>query len=112
MATLSVQDVVLGGVEPSLSAASSGGDDCPNDGRTFLYVENTDTASHDVSPNADKPGRFGKDVDPDPVTIPAGSWKLLGPFDRDIFGSNLDWTYSSTTGMSVAALRLTSVLPR
>jgi hypothetical protein len=52
MATLSVQTQDRTGLNPTTQAAEAGGDDFANDGRTYLYVNNTDGSPHDVQPDA------------------------------------------------------------
>lgn len=111
MATLTVQDLDRTGLseDTNLTGAASGGDECPNDGRTFLVVDNGDTSGHDVQPDAVLQA-FGKDVDPDPITVAAGERYLIGPFPTEDFGQTLSWTYpSGVTSVQVAAVRLSNV---
>lgn len=111
MAELSVQEVDLNGLEPSTQSAESGGDSAPNAGTMMLYVENTDTSDHDVQPDDTGTTEYGQDIDPPAITVPAGSTVLIGPFPRDRFGATAQWGYSAATGMQVAAVRLTGVVP-
>lgn len=108
MATLTVQRIVLGGLNPSLAAADVGGDDFANDGsKTFLVVENggggaitvtlDDTGS--VSPSGAK--AFDADVD---VSVPAGETRWIGPLPQNRFGSTAAVTYSGVTSVSVGAV--------
>lgn len=111
MATLTVQDLdrTVLSEDANLQAAASGGDQCANDGRTFLVVDNGDTAAHDVQPDAVVQA-FGKDVDPDPITVTAGERWLIGPFPVSDFGTTLNWTYpTGVTSVQVAAVRLSHV---
>lgn len=114
MAQLSIKTIVRGGVQPdeaNYPAAASGGDQCDNPGTVFLHVVNGDTASHDVQVDG-KVTKFGKDIDPDPVTVPAGEERLLGPFPREDFGSTLEWTYpTGVTAVSVQPYKLSNVTP-
>lgn len=111
MATLSVQDLDRTGLseDANLQSAASGGDQCPNDGRTFLVVDNGDTSAHDVQPDAVVQA-FGKDIDPDPITVIAGERFLIGPFPVSDFGKTLNWTYpTGVTSVQIAAVRLANV---
>lgn len=112
MATLSVQTQDRTGLNPTTQAAEAGGDDFANDGRTYLYVNNTDGSPHDVQPDAVVQA-FGKDVDPDPVTVPAGAnGFLIGPFAKEDFGSTASFTYpAGVTGLEVAAVQMAGVTP-
>lgn len=115
MAELSPQEITLGGLAPNLQAAAAGGDSMPIDGRTFLYVENTDTADHTITFDADQPTGYGPDFpDPAGVTVAAGSVALIGGKDlkRRFFGDVVSWTYDAETGLQIAAIRLTGVQPR
>ena len=51
MATLTLQKIVRGGVDPTYASADSGGDECevPNPLRTFVHVKNTDASPVDVT---------------------------------------------------------------
>lgn len=112
MADLTVKDVVLSGVAPgSYPSAASGGDQCENPGTVFLHAVNGDGSPHDVQVDSGF-SKYGKDVDPDPVTVPAGEERMLGPFPRDEFGSTLSWTYpTGVTGLTVQPFRLSGVVP-
>lgn len=111
MATLSVQEVDRQGLseDVNLTAADVAGDECPNDGRTLLVVDNGDASDHDVQLDAVLQA-FGQDVDPPAVTVTAGERFLLGPFPKGDFGSTLTWTYpSGVTSVQVAAVRVSGV---
>lgn len=114
MATLTIKEIVLGGVQPDQAnypSAAAGGDDCDNPGTVFLHVVNGDASPHDVQVDA-KVTKFGNDIDPDPVNVPAGEERLLGPFPKEDFGSTLSWTYpSGVTGVTVQPYKLSGVVP-
>lgn len=113
MAQFTLEDCDLGGLSPTLNSANSGGDSARNPGAVFLYVENTDTTSKDVQPNDKNTTKYGTDVDPPSISIAAGSFKVIGPFPREDFGDPLEWTYpSGVTGVNVAPIRLTGVVPK
>lgn len=111
MAQLSQQDTsIIPGLEPSFSAASSGGDSVPNTGTVLVIAKNTNASDETISFDATTT-KFGNDVDPDAQTVPANSRKIFGPFSRDDFGSSLSWTYSDNSAFEVAAVRVASVRP-
>lgn len=112
MATFSVETTsIIPGLEPSLNAANAGGDDCPNDGQTYLYVENTSGADETISFDDTETTEYGNDIDPDPQTVPANSFKIFGPFPKSQFGGSLSWTYSDDTAFQVAPIRAAGVVP-
>ena len=114
MATLSLKEIVLDGVQPdqgNYPSASAGGDDCENPGTVFLHVVNGDTSPHEVQIDG-KFTKFGKDIDPNPVNVPAGEERMLGPFPKADFGSTLNWTYpSGVTSVTVQPYKLSGVVP-
>ena len=109
MATLSVQDVVVTGLEPTLVAAAGGGDDFPNDGLTFLVIDNADaspmTVTVDDTGSVSPVGAtaFTPDVD---VIVTNGEQRYIGPFPVSRFGNSVALSYTSATSVTVAAVRL------
>jgi hypothetical protein len=112
MAALTVENIGLAGIEPTLVAAAGGGDTFSNDGvATFLVVDNAsggaivltfdDTGS--VSPLAAK--TFDADVE---VSVGAGAVAYIGPFALSRFTKTVAISYSGVTSLTVGALRLTS----
>lgn len=113
MAQLTVEAITVAGVTPPATypSATSGGDSCENPGTVFLHVKNGDASPHDVQVDS-KFTKYGKQVDPDPVTVAAGDEAMLGPFDRGEFGSTLSWTYpAGVTGLTVQPFKLSGVRP-
>lgn len=113
MATISRQQITEAGLNPTLAAAAGGGDDFKNSGNEFLYVENTDGSSHTVTVSAQisetDDRQYGKLSKSDvSVAVPAGEFRLIGPFPPSAFNSSgkADITYSAATGMNVAVLTL------
>lgn len=113
MATFTVEDTsIIPGLEPSLNAANSGGDDCANTGAVYLYVENTSAADETITFDDTETSEYGQDIDPPAQTVPAGSFKIFGPFPKDKFGGSLSWSYSSAAAFQVAPFRAAGVVPQ
>jgi hypothetical protein len=118
MATLTVQTSVFGGLNYT-SAAASTGDTFANDGKTFLLFTNGNASSRTLTVaanDADKPG-FGTIATPDTtVTLPGsgtnGGLAVVGPFPVDRFNDpstgRVSYTLDSATGMTVAAIKLST----
>lgn len=106
--TLSVQQIDRTGLTPSFSAANSDGSYVANDGKVFIEVKNSDTSDHTVTiatPNQ-VDGLAIADLT---VTVPASGDKMIGPFPPSVYNNSSGYitvTYSSVTGMTVAAFRL------
>lgn len=107
MATLTVNDLSVagGGATVSLSAASGGGDDVPNDGRTFVLIDNASGGPHTVTFDSIRPSSYGTDVDPQ-VVVAAGTQQLVGPFNVHRYSDSLGVTYSGTGSLTIGAFRL------
>lgn len=111
MATLATQDIpmVSPGLTPSYAAATGGGDFFTPDSDTFLHVKNSDSSSHNVIVTT--PGTYGGLQIGDPtIAVAAGTERMFGPFPAQLFADSTNSglaaiTYSSATGMTIAALR-------
>jgi protocatechuate 3,4-dioxygenase beta subunit len=109
MAVLTSQTIPQTGIAPTLSAATSGGDQFLPSLNTVLLASNTSgsaiTITVDVTADA-----FGQPVENVTVTVPAGEQVLFGPYDPGEVASSstglASMTYSSATGLYVAALTL------
>jgi hypothetical protein len=109
MAALTVEQIDLNGLEPTLVAAAGGGDTFVNDGRTLLVINNGDASSKtatfndtgSVAPTQAK--AFDPDVD---AVVSATTIAYCGPFPIARFGTNVSVTYSAVTSVTVGALRL------
>ena len=109
MATLTVQQIALAGITPTYDACTADGDQFPNDGKTYIELKNTDTASQDVvvaSPtNCDQGSTH--DVT---VSIPANTDnKKIGPFPPSRFNDGngyVQLTYSGVSALTIGAFRL------
>ena len=106
--TLSVQDVSRSGLSPSFSSAAADGHYVPNNGRVFLYVRNTGSQS---TMTIQTPGSVGGNAVADSTatcTATTGD-QVFGPFPPDIYNDALGRifiSFSSTTGVTVAAIRI------
>ncbi len=119
MATLTVQDSPeAGGL--SFTAAASGGDVVPNDGKTILLILNVNAGSvrtvtvtaQDTTANA--PG-FGAVTKADAVrAVPLASLDVMGPFPTTAFNNasgQFVVTYSdSAADLTVAAVRVSGAI--
>jgi hypothetical protein len=117
-ATLTVQSSVFGGLNYTFASASTG-DTAVNDGKTFFLFSNGNASSRTLTiaaNDADKPG-FGTIATPDTtVTLPGSGTNsglaIVGPFPVDRFNDpstgRVSYTLDSSTGMNVAAIKLTT----
>lgn len=105
MATLTVQTPSLTGLDPTLTAASGGGDEFVNDGATVLHVKNGGGGSINVTVDSQTPCSQGFDHDV-VVAVPAGAERLIGPFPQARFNDangKAQVAYSGVTSVTVAA---------
>lgn len=114
MATLTVQDIALTGLEPTYAAAAGGGDEFDNSsGSVFLFVKNGATAC-DVtittqSTSVEVTGYGTLTIGDVDVTVPATEDRMIGPFPKTRFndGSNMvQVTYDDVSNVTVAAIKL------
>lgn len=113
MATLSVQEIVNTGLEPTMSAAASGGDEFPNDDRTFFFVKNGDGLDHTVTIAAQKSTvrfpNFGElGIDDIAVVVTAGEERLINapPGSHNDGDGKAQVTYDAVTSVTVAAIKV------
>lgn len=108
MAELTVQNIVITGLEETLAAAAAGGDTFKNDGRIFFYVRNASVA--DITVTFTTPGKIGGvDIENPAVVVTAAEERMIGPFNPSIFNNAsglVAVTYSGVTTLTVAAIRL------
>lgn len=107
MAELTVQKVLLGGLDPVYSAADVLGDTFANDGKLFLHVKNGDASPKTVTIDSVAQCSHGFDHDI-AVTIPASDEKLIGPFPAYRFNDangKVKVTYSAITSVTVATFK-------
>lgn len=108
MALLTVTKITRSGVLESLVAASSTGDQFPNDGKVFLVVRNGGAAAITVTVDATSSvkGVPFQDVQ---FSVAAGETRFAGPWPPEIFNDSngrVNITYSSVTSVTVGAFSL------
>jgi hypothetical protein len=109
MPLLTPQVVSLAGTTPTYGAAVAS-TTVACDERTFLHVKNTAGSSMTVTLTATGAIRGQKAADV-VITVPATTGdKMIGPLPAELFAGAVDGTcavtYSSTTSVTVAALRI------
>lgn len=116
MATFTVEDITESGLGATYNTANSAGDDFKNtpEERVVVHVKNGDTASHTVTVAATDSSEdfagWGTMTKSDiSVSVAAGGEQFIGPFPIKAFGNAPTITYSSTTGITVAVLRVPKV---
>lgn len=110
MATLTVTDTAVDGVELALTAAAGGGDEFANSGEVFFVMQNDDASSTTVTfvTQGTVQSLAVADV---AVTVPAGELHVAGPFNKSLFNDangRVQVTYSSVTSLTVNPFRMTS----
>lgn len=107
---LVVKTVILTGLNPlspAYVATDVGGDQFPNDGKTFLHFVNGATQETTVTVNSIKACSQGFDHNA-VVVVPVSTERMIGPFDRGRFNNadgEVDITYSGgVTNLTVAAI--------
>lgn len=108
MATLTVQDINASGITPSYTAASAGGDEFANDGKTMLHVKNGGVSSITVTIISQKTCNQGYQHNLT-VDVAADGEKMIGPFSAERFNNEngrVQVQYSDVTSVTVAALQL------
>jgi hypothetical protein len=108
LADLTIQSIAVSGTTVSFVPASVAGDAFVNEGRTFLYVQNNDDASHTVTINSVTQCDQGFDHDV-VVSVAAGVDKMIGPFLPSRFNDTsrkVSVTYDSVDGVIVAAVKI------
>lgn len=108
MAQLSHQQIQVTGTEATYAAASGGGDTVEPGEDVFLHVKNGDASDKTVTVAV--PGtEYGQNRPDIAVVVTAGEQRFIGPLPRDLADSSDDLvhiTYSATTSVTVAAMRL------
>lgn len=84
---ITAQDVTVAGLAPTLTAPTADGDRF-DAGRVMLYVANGDDTNMTVT--AVTPGTVvGLSITDAAVLVPAGQFRLIGPFPRHAFGRSM-----------------------
>lgn len=112
MATLTVSEIVIGGIDESLAAADVAGDEFTLDnGKShFIVINNGDVSSMNVTVKT-----YGE-IDGAPtedrvVAVGAGERKMVGPFPKRTYGDangKVQLTYSSVTSLTVGAFQIST----
>ncbi|WP_298272227.1 hypothetical protein [Geobacter sp.] len=108
MAILAVQKVSQTGLAPAYLAADVAGDEWTNGGRSMLHVKNGSAAAVTVTIDSVKSCDQGFDHDVQ-VSVPAGSERLIGPFEPRRFNNasgRCKASYSAVASVTVAALEV------
>lgn len=106
MAEITVQSITTAGLTPVAGvAAGATGDTVPNNGRTYIEIEDTGTTAPTVT--------IASQVDCDQghthditVAVPSGGIKKIGPFPMNRFNNDdqqIEVTYSSETDVTIRA---------
>lgn len=107
MATLAVDISSRAGGQLTGAAASGGGDDFPNDGRTVLIVQNGGgsacdiTFDYPVDPNTSEPTQSSSATT---ISVPAGEDHSIGPFPTSKWPDSVGITYNQVATVTVSAL--------
>lgn len=107
MAVLNVTTTGTAGADPAFVAASAGGDEFANDGKTYLEVQNTSAGAINVTINSQKVCDQGVDHD-QVVAVAAGARRIIGPFPTDRWNDSngrVQVTYSAAAGVNVRAFK-------
>lgn len=106
MATLTVQEFAIDGVELTGAAASAGGDTFANDGRTYFIFNNGDASSHTPTFDATQTVTDASLAVADlAVATAANKIKIYGPFPTATFGASVSVTYDAVTSVTVSAVK-------
>jgi hypothetical protein len=109
LAAITIEQIVVGGTEPTFVAAAGGGDSFVNDGTKTMYlVDNASGGAITVTFDGVGVGptsavAFDDDV---ATSVGAGAQWHFGPFPKARFGSSVTVTYSGVTSLTVAAVKL------
>lgn len=110
MAALTVQTIVIAGVEKAtLVAATAAGDSFVNDGKTFLEVANGDATPMTVTIAGARNVQLDTSAEKE-VTVADGTSQMIGPFPVGNYNRETDEsvvvTYSSVTSLTIGAFTL------
>lgn len=115
MSELTVQELSSSGVNPTMSAAASGGDSFVNDDRTILYAVNSDGSNdHTITVTAQRTSfelrnqGFGSVSFSDlTITVPMGDdiWVAIPPAPYNDGNGKAQLTYAIAGSITVAAVK-------
>lgn len=93
--------------DPVLTALADTDNEFVNDGKTFLWVANSDASPHTLTVDS-VPSEVGREGDV-AIVVPAGEERVSSFFRPDLFnkaGGRVTFSVDSITGMSVAIVRM------
>ncbi len=108
MVSLAVQSITTAGVAPTYAAATSGGDQFSNDGKTMLHVKAA-AAPVTVTIASQQSCNQGSTHNKTVVVSSTGE-EMIGPFDVNRFNdtaSRVQVTYTQVTGVTVGVFQQT-----
>lgn len=107
MATLSRQQIVLTGLNVTMSNCDVAGDKFTPGDTTFIIVQNDNASPRTVTVNSVRPSDQGTDEDI-VVAVASGDVVHIGPFPANRFAGTSDGlvsvTYSAVTDLDIAAI--------
>jgi hypothetical protein len=108
MADLTVQSIVLAGLDPSYDPASPGGDQFINDGKTYVHIKNGGAGAIVATFDSVAPCDQGFDHN-EAVSIPAGAERKIAPFGKPRFNNTsgkVAITYDDVTSVTIGAFKM------
>lgn len=108
-ATLAAQIISRSGIVPVFTAADPDGDRVLPSSRMFVFVRNASAATVTVTPSPTFVNVLGGASLPIPVSVPAGSERMVGPFPAEFYRNSeglLDVAMSATEDVAMAVLEI------
>ena len=109
LAAITVEQTVVGGLEPTFVAAAGGGDTFANDGaKTTFLVDNRSGGALTVTFNGQGTAPTSSVAFDDDIAVSVGAGEVwhFGPFPKNRFTSVVDVTYSGVGSLFVACTKL------
>lgn len=111
MATLDVQQIVHGGLNPSYVSCGGTpeGDEFVNNGRTFIHIKSTAIQSWTITVNSQKLCDQGHDHNLAVMIPMTDGERLIGPLSTTRFNDGagkVKLTYDGVTNMTIAVFQL------
>lgn len=106
--SITPQNITIDGVAATYAAANVDGNFCTNDGKTAIHIKNGSGSPVTITVNSIALDNYGFDHNPAYV-IAATSELVIGYLSPKRFNDtlgNVNWTYSSVTTVTVAALKV------
>ena len=108
MATLTVQNSAVSGLEATKNAADAAGDKFSNDGNIIAIIENGDASDHTATFQTAR--SIGGLAIADPaITVTAGEERIVGPFDPALFNDSdgyVNISYDAVTSVTIQLIRV------